>query len=179
MGSQPLDHQESPHQGHFLLKVTSEKEVEKFTCDNFFFFLQPGRNFLPRNGKDQEMYTCMHAQSCPALCYLMNRRPPGSSVHGISQVRIGSGCHFLFQRNVHVCASPQTQAIRNLPCVQGCHLQVSGQTRGHTPFLHNRHPNVWSQLTEGSSLHFLGLGLCHWHLRASWIRGVLSISLFL
>ena len=33
-------------------------------------------------------FTCMHAQSCPTLCDLMNYSPPGSSVHGILQARI-------------------------------------------------------------------------------------------
>ena len=31
------------------------------------------------------MCVCMHAQSCPTLCYPMDYSPPGSSVHGISQ----------------------------------------------------------------------------------------------
>ena len=34
---------------------------------------------------------CMHAKSlhsCPALCNIMDYSPPGSSVHGILQVRI-------------------------------------------------------------------------------------------
>ena len=31
---------------------------------------------------------CLVAKSCPALCNSMNCRPPGSSVHGISQARI-------------------------------------------------------------------------------------------
>ena len=31
---------------------------------------------------------CAYAQSCPALCDPMDWRPPGSSVHGISQTRI-------------------------------------------------------------------------------------------
>ena len=30
---------------------------------------------------------CMHAQSCPTLCDSIDRSPPGSSVHGISQAR--------------------------------------------------------------------------------------------
>ena len=161
-----------------MLKVTSGKEVEKFTCDKFF--LQSGKNFLPRNGKDQEMYTCMHAQSCPTLCYLMDWRPPGSSVHEISQVRIGNGLPFPIPKKCTcVCKSPDPSNQKPPMCVQGCHSQVSGQTTFHAPFLHDRHPDVWSRLIEGSLLHFLGPGLCHWHLKASWCRGVLSISLFL
>ena len=31
---------------------------------------------------------CAYAQSCPTLCDPMDWRPPGSSVHGISQTRI-------------------------------------------------------------------------------------------
>ena len=32
--------------------------------------------------------TCMHAQSCPILCDPMDCSPPGSTVHGIFQIRI-------------------------------------------------------------------------------------------
>ena len=126
------------------------------------------------------MYTCMHAQSCPTLCYLMDWRPPGSSVHEISQVRIGNGLPFPIPKKCTcVCKSPDPSNQKPPMCVQGCHSQVSGQTTFHAPFLHDRHPDVWSRLIEGSLLHFLGPGLCHWHLKASWCRGVLSISLFL
>ena len=34
------------------------------------------------------LYTCWVAQSCTILCNPMDHSPPGSSVHGISQVRI-------------------------------------------------------------------------------------------
>ena len=37
---------------------------------------------LPRG-----MSPCMRAKSCPTLCNLMDRSPPGSSVHGILQAR--------------------------------------------------------------------------------------------
>ena len=33
-------------------------------------------------------FACMHAQSCPTLCYPMDCSSPGSSVHGILQARI-------------------------------------------------------------------------------------------
>ena len=33
-------------------------------------------------------WTCVHAQSCPSLCNPMNCSPPGSSIHGILQLRI-------------------------------------------------------------------------------------------
>ena len=43
--------------------------------------------------------TCvLVAQSCPTLCNPMDYSSPGSSAHGIVQVRIlGVGCHSLFQ----------------------------------------------------------------------------------
>ena len=31
---------------------------------------------------------CLVTQSCQTLCYLLDNRPPGSSVHGILQARI-------------------------------------------------------------------------------------------
>lgn len=50
------------------------------------------------------------------------------------------------------------------PCVSHVHPGVSftglGQTTGHAPFLHDRHPDIWRWLIEVSPLHFLGLGLC-------------------
>ena len=33
-------------------------------------------------------YVCMSAKSCPTLCHPLDCSPPGSSVHGILQVRI-------------------------------------------------------------------------------------------
>ena len=36
-------------------------------------------------------------QSCPTLCNPVDHSLPGSSVHGISQVIPGVGCHGLFQ----------------------------------------------------------------------------------
>ena len=41
------------------------------------------------------MHVC--AQSSPNLCISTDCSPPGSSVHGIFQARIGVGCHFLLQ----------------------------------------------------------------------------------
>ena len=44
---------------------------------------------------------CLVAQSCPALCDPMDRRPPGSSVHGDSPGKnTGVGCHALLQGNL-------------------------------------------------------------------------------
>ena len=46
---------------------------------------------LPRQGRDcnrEKFHCCLVAKSCPTLCDLMNCSPPGSSFHGISQVRI-------------------------------------------------------------------------------------------
>ena len=40
---------------------------------------------------------CMCAQLYPTLCHVMDCSPPGSSVHGISQVRRRVGCHLLLQ----------------------------------------------------------------------------------
>ena len=37
---------------------------------------------------DRHICTCMHAQSCQTLCNPMDHRPPGSSVHELSQARI-------------------------------------------------------------------------------------------
>ena len=37
---------------------------------------------------------CVHTLFCPNLCDPMDYRPPGSSVHGISQARILSGLPF-------------------------------------------------------------------------------------
>ena len=39
-------------------------------------------------GTLQMGYCCSASQSCQTLCYLMDHRPPGSSVHGILQARI-------------------------------------------------------------------------------------------
>ena len=40
---------------------------------------------------------CLATQLCPTLCSPMDNSPSGSSVHGILQVRIRVGCHFLLQ----------------------------------------------------------------------------------
>ena len=43
---------------------------------------------------------CVSAKSlqlCPVLCDPIGCGPPGPSVHGISQARIGVGCHSLIQ----------------------------------------------------------------------------------
>ena len=55
----------------------------------------------------------VHAQSCPALCNLMDCSPPGSSVHGIFQARIlewvaisTSRCSFQPRDQTHIsCVS--------------------------------------------------------------------------
>ena len=39
---------------------------------------------------------CLVAQSCPTLCESMDYKPPGSSVHGISQARILEGVVIFF-----------------------------------------------------------------------------------
>ena len=45
-----------------------------------------------------ELCCVLVVQSCLTLCDLVDYSLPGSSVHGILQVRIrGVGCHFLFQ----------------------------------------------------------------------------------
>ena len=48
-----------------------------------------------------DTFLCMHAKLlplCPTLCHPMDCSSPGSSVHGILQVRItGVGCRFLLQ----------------------------------------------------------------------------------
>ena len=42
---------------------------------------------------------CVVTQPCPTLCYTVDCSPPGSSVHGILQARIGVGRHSLLQRS--------------------------------------------------------------------------------
>ena len=42
----------------------------------------------PSNHPRRLSWVCVHAQSCLPLCSPMDWRPPGSSVHGISQARI-------------------------------------------------------------------------------------------
>ena len=41
------------------------------------------------------MRVCVLTQLCPALCNPKDCSPPGSSVHGIAQARLG--CHFFLQ----------------------------------------------------------------------------------
>ena len=40
---------------------------------------------------------CSVTKSCPTLCDPMDCSPPGSSVYGISQARMGVSCYFLLQ----------------------------------------------------------------------------------
>ena len=42
-------------------------------------------------------FHCLVTKSCLTLCDLMDCRPPGSSVHGISQASPEVGSHFLLQ----------------------------------------------------------------------------------
>ena len=46
------------------------------------------------------MSVCLVAQLCPTLCNLMDYSPPGSSVHGILQVRILERVAIPFSRGV-------------------------------------------------------------------------------
>ena len=44
--------------------------------------------WLGCSGKGTLLHCCVYAQSCPNLCDPVNCSPPGSSVHGIFQVRV-------------------------------------------------------------------------------------------
>ena len=58
--------------------------------------------------KHTHIYTYTHmqvysvAQSCPTLCDPMNRSPPGSPVHGISQARILEWVSISYSNCVHI-----------------------------------------------------------------------------
>ena len=59
------------------------------------------------------------AQSCPALCNSMDRSPPGSSVHGILQMRILQGIAVFFSKG---SSQPrdQTQVLEDqTSCIGG------------------------------------------------------------
>ena len=40
------------------------------------------------SSSNRNLHVCVHAQSCPTLCYSTDCSLPGSCVHGISQARI-------------------------------------------------------------------------------------------
>ena len=54
-------------------------------------------------------WTHVCAQSCPTLCDLMNHSPPGSSLHGIFQIRILEW--------VAICSSRGSSPPRDQTCV--------------------------------------------------------------
>ena len=75
-------------------------------------------------------WTHVCAQSCPTLCNLMNRSPPGSSLHGIPDKNTGVGCHLLFQGTFPTQGSNMCllyQQMDSLPL--SCH----GSPRGEGP----------------------------------------------
>ena len=79
--------------GHFLKVSSHGSENESFQVSSYKDVVNPIEQGLGA-------YDLMHAklvQSYPTLCDLMVCSPPGSSVHGILQAKIGVGCHALLQ----------------------------------------------------------------------------------
>ena len=60
------------------------------------------------------VHACMHAQSCPALCDLLDCSPPGSYVHRIFQARILEGVTVPFSRG-----SSQPRDQTHVSCIGG------------------------------------------------------------
>ena len=58
----------------------------------------------------------MHAQSCPTLCYPMDRSPPGSFVHGILQARILGGLPFPTPGYPDPGIEPGSPALKQFLC---------------------------------------------------------------
>ena len=79
-----------------LRRVKREKGVKITVCVFFWWqklILQPKPKFNKLEGygnrtEQNKVHACLDAQPCPTLCDPMDCRPPGSSVHGISQARI-------------------------------------------------------------------------------------------
>ena len=68
---------------------------------------------------------CVCAQSCLTLCDPMDCSPPGSSVHGISQVRILEWAAVSFRSSRFLLEGDQNQSPSRLP-----HRWASAQSRG-------------------------------------------------
>ena len=63
------------------MKVHVCGHVDTYTHTDVF-------HVLTAVGSNRNLHVCVHAQSCPTLCYSTDCSLPGSCVHGISQARI-------------------------------------------------------------------------------------------
>ena len=77
---------------------------------NYIFFLLYTKYWLCGDGD-------LVTQSCPTLCNPMDCSLPGSSVHGISQVRILEGVAIFFSRG-----SSQARDQTQISFIEGCLL---------------------------------------------------------
>ena len=67
---------------------TKIKEIKKKEIYKPLFFHQPKQKIPYKNISKRNPVHAMLLQLCPTLCNPINCSPPGSSVHGILQVRI-------------------------------------------------------------------------------------------
>jgi len=106
------------------------------------------------------------AQSCPTLCDPMGCSPPGSSVHGILQVRILEWAAIPFCR-----ASSQSRDQTQVSCIAGRFFTICGE--GNVYLLHG----VWSIPGEFHGQRSLK-GYGPWGCKESDTTNRLTLSLF-
>ena len=94
---------------------------------------------------------CLVTQSCPTLCNPVDRSPPGSSVHGISQARILEWVAYPFSRGSFPPeiepGSPALQ-VDSLPAEQ------QGKPYSGRVLLNSKYLRLWKTLEGNLSCKF-------------------------
>ena len=93
---------------------------------------------------------CSVADSCPTLCIPMDQRPPGSSVHGISQARI--------LESVSISSSREYSKPKNRTHVS-C-ISCIGRQVLYLLLSHLGKPNVYFQLSKFIIFFFYFIAPC-------------------
>ena len=117
----------------------------------------------------------MHAQSCPTLCYPMDRSPPGSFVHGILQARILEWVAVSFFRG---SSWPRDGTQGLLHCRQTLHClhhQGCPKTKKERKKKKKTKPKIKSHLDKSYFSTYIGLFFCRE--MGQYVRNILSVYL--
>ena len=109
------------------------------------------------------LYLCVYAQSRPTLCNLMDCSPPGSSVHGVPQVRMLEWVAISYSRG-----SSQTRDQPMSPALAGRFFTIEPPGSPHWAITLNKwwleKSNVQRSLASESS-PFISIGIIFWELQ--------------